>query len=104
MEGAAIAWAVTIVVENLMAVAEVWVFLGMRPFGPGYAPVTVAALVCVGGVGLAARAIAGPDLAGFALAVAVAAPLYVAVLWRLRARLHLDVFLASLRRQGADDA
>ena len=103
MEGAAIAWAVTIVVENLMAVAEVWVFLRMRPFGAGYAPVTVAALVSVGGVGVAARAIAGPDLGGFALAVVVAVPLYGAVLWRLRARLHLDVFLASLRRGGGDD-
>jgi O-antigen/teichoic acid export membrane protein len=103
MEGAAVAWAATIGVENVMAVAEVWRFLGMRPFGPGYAPVALAALVCVGGVALVARIVAGPDAVGFVLAVAVAAPLYVAVLWRLRERLHLDVFLAALRRGKGRD-
>ena len=103
MEGAAVAWAVTIVVENVMALVEVWVFLGMRPFGPGYLPVTTAALVCVGGVALVARALFGPDGAGFVVAVVVAVPLYGAVLWRLRERLHLDLFLAALRRSGGGD-
>ena len=104
MEGAAIAWAVTIVVENIMAVVEVWLFLGMRPFGSGYLPIATAALVCVGGVSLLARAVAGPDLTGFVLAVVVSVPLYGLVVWRLRQRLHLDVFLASLQRSGGPDA
>ena len=103
MEGAAVAWAATIVVENVMAVVEVRRFLGMRPFGPGYGPVATAALVCVGGVALAARALVGPDADGFAVAVVLSVPLYGAVLWRLRDRLHLDVFLAALRPGGGDD-
>ena len=48
MEGAAIAWAVSIIVDNLMALTEVWLFLGMRPFGPGYLPAASAALGCFG--------------------------------------------------------
>ena len=57
MEGAAIAWAVSIVVDNLMALTEVWLFLGMRPFGRGYLPAVTAAVGCFGVVGLAARAL-----------------------------------------------
>ena len=102
MEGAAVAWACTIVVENLMALVEVWVFLRMRPFGPGYVPVAGAAIVCVGGVSLLARALAGGGAAGLVLATVVAAPLYGAVLFRMRRRLHLDTFLASLRRRPGE--
>jgi O-antigen/teichoic acid export membrane protein len=104
MDGAAIAWAATIVIENVMAVVEVWLFLGMRPFGRGYVPIASAALVCVGGVAIVARVVAGPDLGGFLLALAVSAPLYGWVVWRMRHRLHLDVLLASLRPTGARDA
>ena len=97
MEGAAMAWAATIIVENLLALAEVWVFLGMRPFGRGYLPVTSAAVVCVGGVAVLARAVVGDGVAGLLLACAVAAPAYAGALWFLRRRLHLDTFMASLR-------
>jgi O-antigen/teichoic acid export membrane protein len=103
MEGAAVAWAATIVVENLLALVQVWVLLGMRPFGPGYLPVTSAAVVCVGGVAVASRAVVGDGLAGLVAAVVIGGILYGAVLWRLRRRLHLDTFLASLRGGGDAD-
>jgi O-antigen/teichoic acid export membrane protein len=97
MEGAAVAWAVSIVVDNLLALIEVRVFLGMRPFGSGYLPVAAAAVGCVGGGAILARALLGPTALGLLVSVLVGAPLYVAVLWQLRGPLHLDAFLASLR-------
>ena len=90
MEGAAVAWAVSIIVDNLMALTEVRLFLGMRPFGVGYLPATSAALGCFGVVGLAARAMLGPTGDTFVVFLAVSIPLYAMVLWRLRRRLHLD--------------
>ena len=97
IEGAAIAWAVSIIVDNLMALTEVWVFLGMRPFGTGYLPATTAALGCFGVVGLAARALLGTTDDGFTVYLAIALPLYAAALWRLRRRLHLDELVGAFR-------
>ena len=95
MEGAAIAWAVSIIVDNLMALTEVWLFLGMRPFGPGYLPAASAALGCFGLVGLAARGILGTTDGAFVAFVVVAVPSYAWVLWRLRRRLHLDELVGA---------
>ena len=90
MEGAAIAWAVSIIVDNLMALTEVWVFLGMWPFGTGYLPAVSAALGCFGLVGLAVRATLGTTDVAFLVFTVIAIPAYAAVLWRFRRRLHLD--------------
>jgi O-antigen/teichoic acid export membrane protein len=95
MEGAAIAWAVSIIVDNLMALTEVWLFLGMRPFGSGYLPAASAALGCFGLVGLAARGIFGPTDGAFVVFVVVSVPLYAIVLWRLRRRLRLDELIGA---------
>lgn len=93
--GAAIAWAVSIIVDNVLALIEVWLFLGMRPFGRGYLPAAGAALVCIGGVGLLARALLGADAAGFVVFVVVAAPLYAWAVWRRREVLRLGDLIGA---------
>ncbi|MEP6758538.1 MAG: oligosaccharide flippase family protein [Actinomycetota bacterium] len=95
MRGAAIAWAVSIVVDNLMALTEVWLFLGMRPFGEGYLPAVAAAVGCFGAIGLIARALFGTTGEAFGVFLVVALPMYAAALWRLRRRLHLDELVAA---------
>jgi O-antigen/teichoic acid export membrane protein len=95
MQGAAVAWAVSIIVDNLMALAEVWVFLGMRPFGSGYLPAVAAAVGCFGGAGILARGLLGTSAVAFVLFLVIAIPLYAVVLWSLRARLHLDALVGS---------
>ena len=95
--GAAIAWAVSIIVDNVLALIEVWLFLGMRPFGRGYLPAAGTALVCVGGVGLVARAIFGADAIGFVVFVAVALPLYAWAVWRQREVLRLGDLIGAFR-------
>lgn len=97
MNGAAVAWAVSITAANLLALGEVWVFLGMRPFGRGYLPAAVASVACVGGTGLVLRAVFGATPLAFAAFVVIVVPLYGAVLWRLRRTLRLDELVASLR-------
>ncbi len=103
MEGAAVAWAVSIVVDNLLALTEVWWFLGMRPFGRGYAIVVAGALLCVGGIGLAVRLTIGATVPGLAVFLITAGAAYTAVLLRWRDALRIDVFLAALRDATAPD-
>ena len=101
MEGAAIAWSISILADNLLALAEVWAFLRMQPFGRGYLPAVGLAAACWGGLGVLARAIMGPTVAGLVLLVAVGLPLYLWALFRLRTVLRLDELFASLRGAGA---
>jgi hypothetical protein len=42
----------------------------------------------------------GATLTGFLVFVVVALPVYAALLYRLRGRLHLDAFVRSLRDGG----
>jgi O-antigen/teichoic acid export membrane protein len=97
MNGAAVAWAISITVANLLALGEVWAFLGMRPFGRGYLPAVGASVVCIGGLGVALRAVFGATPLAFGLFVVLGIPLYGAVLWRLRRVLRLDELVASFR-------
>lgn len=100
MEGAAVAWAVSIVVDNVLALVQVRRFLGLRPFGDGYVPAALAPIVCVGGVGLGVRALLGSTPLGLAVFLLTATPVYVAALWRYRTRLRLDELVGSFRSAG----
>lgn len=103
IEGAAAAWAISIIVDNLMALTEVWLFLGMRPFGPGYLPVAGAAALSVGVPALLARAVFGVSGASFVVFAVVAVPLYGAALWSLRKVARLDELVRAVRRRGPGD-
>jgi O-antigen/teichoic acid export membrane protein len=93
--GAAIAWAGSIVCNNLAAVLEVNYLLRIRPFGRGYWVVAAASVLFFGVAGMIVRQIVGLSLAGFALFVVVSLPAYAAVLWRLRGMLGLSALRES---------
>lgn len=93
--GAAIAWAASIVCNNLAAVLEVNYLLRIRPFGRGYWVVTTASVLFFGVAGMIVRQIVGTNLAGFALFMGVSLPAYAVVLWRLRGILGLAAFRQS---------
>lgn len=95
--GAAIAWAASIVVENVAAVIEVWLTLGIRPFGAGYWLVAVASAGCFGITGLAARYLLGQSMPGLAAGMAVGLVAFAAILYAARARLQLTGLTAALR-------
>jgi O-antigen/teichoic acid export membrane protein len=97
--GAAIAWSVSILVNNLAPLAQVWLLMRVHPFGPGSPIAAGAALALFGAGGLAARAAFGASLATAALFGAIAAVAYAAVVWRFRSTLELESF--RLRRTPA---
>jgi O-antigen/teichoic acid export membrane protein len=102
--GAAIAWAASIILDNVAAVVEVWWVLGLSPFGPGYGLVVAAAAGCFGLTGLAARALLGANLPALVAASVVGLLAYSAVAYLARARLQLDGFVLALRRAPARPA
>jgi O-antigen/teichoic acid export membrane protein len=90
MAGAALAWTASLVVNNLVPLAQAWRSLGVNPFGHGFAVVAGLSTLCYGGIGLLVRWALGPTAAGFALYAAVATALYVPLLLRFRETLHLQ--------------
>jgi O-antigen/teichoic acid export membrane protein len=94
--GAAIAWAASIVCNNLAALLQVNYLLRIRPFGRGYWVVVAASVFFFGVGGLIVRQIVGLNLAGFALFMLLSLPVYALVLWRLRGMLGLS----SLRQSA----
>lgn len=99
--GAAIAWAASIALDNLAAVAEVWWMLGLAPFGRGYGLVAAASIGCFGVTGLAARLVLGETLPALAAATLLGLIAYVAIAYVGRAHLRLPELLTMLRLREA---
>ena len=75
--GAAIAWTVSIVWENLAPLVQIRRAFGLTPFGGGYVRVATAALVAFGGVGLAIRFSLGAGVPQLVLAILIAVVPYI---------------------------
>jgi O-antigen/teichoic acid export membrane protein len=98
--GSAIAWAASIVFDNVAAVIEVWLVLRLRPFGPGYMLVVAATVGCFGVTGLAARALLGQTLPALIAAAAVGVTVFGVIAYLARGRLQLgELFAALLARR-----
>jgi O-antigen/teichoic acid export membrane protein len=98
--GAAAAWAVSILLNNLLPLAEVWSLVRLQPFGGGSLVSGVSALVWFGGVGLAARGVFGDGIMTVLVTVIVGSVGHAAVLWRFRRLLHLEALGDALRRRS----
>jgi O-antigen/teichoic acid export membrane protein len=105
MEGAAVAWAITLSLNNILAVLEVRFLLDMSPWAREMGIVAAGSLVCYGLLGLLARALLGTTPVSFGLYLVVATASYLGVLWGFREPLELRVLreaVASLSRRRAD--
>jgi O-antigen/teichoic acid export membrane protein len=101
MEGAAVAWAITLSLNNLLAVLEVRVLLRMSPLARGTGIVAAGSLGCYGLLGILARAVLGATLLSLVLYVLVATSLYLGLLWCFREQLELGLLreaVTGLRR------
>lgn len=88
IEGAAIAWAVAVALNNILPYIEVRVMLHITPFAaPGLVP-ALSALVSYGVIGVAARIVLGPTIGALALALALGSGLYFLLLRRFGTRLE----------------
>jgi O-antigen/teichoic acid export membrane protein len=97
LAGAAIAFASSVLINNLVPLAQVWSFLRLHPFGRGVWVAMGIAAVCFGAVGVAVRSLLGPTTAGFAVYALAGCGLYAALLWRFREQLQVDALRGLLR-------
>jgi O-antigen/teichoic acid export membrane protein len=98
--GAAVSWAVAIVVRNALPLVQVRSSIGMWPGSRGAIWVGLSALVCFGALpGLVALA-SGPLLVQAAVTV-LGAVIYCFVLWRIRDQVELVAFRGVLRSRAA---
>jgi O-antigen/teichoic acid export membrane protein len=97
MTGAALAWAASILANNLLPLVEVWALFRLHPFGPSTRIVAAATAACFGVVPLIARLALGATLEAFLIGEVLGGLAYVAILARLRHRVHLPLLWSSLR-------
>lgn len=95
--GAAIGWAAGIAVDNLAALVEVWLLLRLHPFGRGWGVAAGQAVLCYGGVGLAAWLLWGAIPASLAVAAVAGTAVYLVLVWRARAVLELNALGEAIR-------
>lgn len=101
IKGAAIAWSVSILTNNLAPLAQVWILLRLHPFGRGFFVVATGALLCFGALGLAMRQVLGSSLSTLIISGVVGAAAYSAILWRFREELELLVLGRAFRARNA---
>jgi O-antigen/teichoic acid export membrane protein len=99
IRGAAISWAVAIVVRNLLPLMIVHRQLGMWPVTRATVWLGAGAIVCFGVVDSVTAVAHPPGAVGVAL-LAIAAVVYLVGIGRWRADLGLDAFRSAVRRRG----
>ena len=104
IEGAAIAWAASVALNNLLPYAEIRILLHITPFARPAAVPALGALVAFGVLGCLFRLALGPSLAALVLATAVGSSLYAFVLHRYGSTLELGSLLSSVRGRSGRTA
>ena len=96
--GAAIGWAVSIVLANLVPLVQIAVVYGLHPFGRSTVVTTALTLSCFALVPAVGHVVVGPGWGGLAVSAACGCLLYAGALWRFRHVLELTE-LAKIRRR-----
>ena len=97
LAGAAVAWAASIVVKNVLPLAEVRAFLKVHPFGHGFPAAAGSSLLCYGLFGLLLRATLGTTVPALLIWMVVGTAAYAYLLSRFRDRLELQLLGGTLR-------
>jgi O-antigen/teichoic acid export membrane protein len=99
--GAAIGWAVAIIVTNLMPMAQLASSIHLQPFGRGTLLAAALSAVSFCAVPLVLRSVIGGGLAGLALGVAAGSVVMAIGLWRFRGVLQLSTMpgVSSMQRR-----
>ena len=91
MSGAAVAWAISILLNNLVPAVQVWRAWNLQPVVDGSIVAAAAAIVCYGGIGTVARIAAGDAPLVLLASSTLATGAYIGVLWRFRRSLRAGV-------------
>jgi O-antigen/teichoic acid export membrane protein len=98
--GAALAWAASIVFENLAAIIELRILLRLNPFGRGWWLAAGQSALCFAGIGLLLSGLLGRSVLSLVATAVIAAPLYLWLVWRSRGVLQLDALREAIRARG----
>jgi O-antigen/teichoic acid export membrane protein len=98
--GAAIAWAASIVVNNLVPLIQVRGLVGLHPVGVATVSVGLTAIVVFGVIPVALKVVLSNDAIALAVAAVVGVLLYLPALWALRRTLSLDRLAGSVNVGG----
>lgn len=97
--GAALAWAIAIIIGNVLATWQVRASMGMSSFGKASVAIGGISLVCYGAIPLAARLLFGASVGVSLASVTVGTLLYLEGLRRTRGLLHLHALTSMVRRR-----
>jgi O-antigen/teichoic acid export membrane protein len=95
--GAAVAWAGSILVNNVAPLLEVRAFLRVHPFGRGFPVAAGASFLCYGVLGMLLRSTIGTTIPALAICIGVGTAGYAWLLWRFRDRVELELLGGTLR-------
>jgi O-antigen/teichoic acid export membrane protein len=98
--GAAIARIVALQWNNLAPAAQVLRRSHLHPISRASLTIGTAAVVCVGGVGLAIRTVHGANLESLGATLAIGAVAYITILVLVRRMTHLDLLVHTVLRRG----
>ena len=96
--GAALAWAVSIALNNLLPALQVHVMLGINAISRRLLVPGLASVACFAGLGLVIRSLVGQSFVALALAIVLGGTIYLAVVWRYRRLLRVGALGNVLRR------
>jgi O-antigen/teichoic acid export membrane protein len=99
-KGAAIGWAVAILLNNLLPLVSLNRAYGMFPLGRGAFLAMAVSVVCFVAVPGAAILLFGYHLIPDVAAVIIGSALYAAAVWRFREPMHISGLISGLRRRG----
>ncbi|KRF13759.1 hypothetical protein ASG90_13035 [Nocardioides sp. Soil797] len=97
--GAAIGWGAAILVRNVAALIQVWLAVGMHPFGGSSLLVATLSTLTFAIIGGGTMTLLGENVGSIVVAVAGASVLHMALVWKLRRRLDLADLIAGLRKR-----
>ncbi len=95
IDGAAVAWAVTVVLNNGLTAVLVWRFVGLDPLGSGFLVALGVSAIFAASMFRSTVAVRPDRSRASSLALGVAVPVSMAVIWRSRRILKLDAFGGS---------
>jgi O-antigen/teichoic acid export membrane protein len=95
--GAAIAWAGSILVNNVAPLAEVRAFLKVHPFGRGFPVAAGASLLCYGVLGMLLRVTMGTTIPALVICIVLGTAGYAWLLWKFRDRVELVLLGGTLK-------
>jgi O-antigen/teichoic acid export membrane protein len=102
--GAAIAWAVAILINNIVPLLQLALWMGLHPFGRATTLAAILPAVCFGALPLIARPLVHHALAAELGVAFIGGLIYLAFLWRLREPLQLNALLSIKRPKRAPAA